>query len=367
MREVAVTGVGTTPMREGHGKPFWDVAHDAARDALADAGLSKGDLDSVVLAGLDLECGRTISNMYAAPAAGGYMKDEIRVADDGLLALALAWMRVASGLFDTTMVLAYGQSSETHPERLANLVFDPVLERDLGMGRLLPLALSAGAYEAATPRAREAADALAARRRAAAKAAGPEALPARPVVAGWAAPPILRAHVAPLCDGAAAVILQAGEVARRGRQVPVELRAVGWACESGELGRRDLARSDAAERAARMAYERAGAGPADVAFAEVHSPTPWQEMIALEALGLALRGRAPEAVLADRLGPSGTTRVNVTGGSFAGEASVASGMYRFARCVRAIRAGDAPLALAHSASGPAGQQACVALAGRWTR
>jgi acetyl-CoA C-acetyltransferase len=355
---VAVTGVGVARMRRG-GTPFHDLAHEAARRALADAALQRKDLDSVVLAGLDLECGRTISNMYAAPAAGGLGKDEIRVADDGLFAAALAWMRVRAGLSQTAMVLAYGQSSEAPPEQLANLVFDPVYQRPLGLGRLAPLALQAQAYRHAAPGADEAADALAARHRAAG-ARNPDALGLPPLAerdvsaASYAAAPLRGPHVAPLCDGAAALVVQA-----RPARARAELRGFGWASESGDLGRRDLARSACTERAARDAYRASGLGVRDAHHVEVHDATAYQALQALEALGLAGRGAAPQRVR-EGFGP---VQVNASGGALSGEPSVAGGLYRLAWCVRALRQGQA--ALVHGTSGPAAQTACVGVAGAW--
>ncbi len=369
IRDVLVTGVGVAPMRRAAGKPFWDVAHEAAKAALADAGLQKGDLDSVVLSGLDLECGRTISNMYVAPAAGGYLKDEIRVAEDGLFAAALGWMRVRSGLFDTTMVLAYGQSSETSPDRLADLVHDPIYVRDLHPGRVAPLAMQAAAYRAAGDAGAidDAADAVAATNRAAG-VANPatlrEAAPSREAVRGapWVAHPLREPHVPVQCDGAAAIILQSEVHAQRSLRPAARLNGFGWASESGNLGHRDLASGDSTRRAANMAYQQTGLSPSDVALAEVHDATAYHQLLAMDALGLSASA-------------NGSLPVNTSGGSLSGEPSAAAGMYRLAWCVEAAtgrgpgaRGGSAvsgPV-LAHATGGPAAQAACVGILEAWS-
>ncbi len=365
VRDVLVTGVGVAPMRRRAGKPYWDVAHEAARAALADAGLQKGDLDSVVLAGVDLEGGRTISNMYVAPAAGGYLKDEIRVADDGLYAAALAYMRVRSGLFDTTMVLAYGQSSETSPHRLADLVHDPVYVRDLHPGHVAPLAMQAAAFRSASddPEGLDhAADEVAAVNRAAG-ASNPASLgePA-PDAAGvrdspWVAHPLREAHLPVHCDGAAAIILQSEVHAARTLRPPARLMGFGWASESGDMGQRDLASADSTRRAAAMAFKQAGCAAGDVSLAELHDATAYHQLQAAEAIGL----------------PAGVP-TNRSGGSLSGFPSTAAGMYRLGWCVDAVTGrgagrvnggGATGPALAHVTSGPAAQAACVALVEAW--
>ncbi|MHB8603726.1 MAG: thiolase C-terminal domain-containing protein [Thermoplasmatota archaeon] len=364
-RDVLITGIGLAKMQRAARRPFYEVAHDAASRALANAQLTAKDIDSVVLAGLDVECGRTISNMYVAPAAGGYQKDEIRVADDGLFAAALAWMRIRAGLFGRTMVLAYGQSSEASPDLIANLVHEPVLDRPFGLGRLAPLAMQAAAYSARREDATEAADLLVELNSTAGAAnadtlAPPARRAASVVQSPFAATPLRKAHVAPLADGAAALILEPDTYARR----PLaRVAGFGWAAESGQLGERDLATSDASERAALDAFATAGLTEEDVERAEVHDLTTYHELIALEALGLVAGDDAPRAVLQKEAGPTGNLVVNASGGSLAGEPSVASGLYRLAWAVRAIAACDAKVALAHSMSGPAGQQACVGLVG----
>lgn len=363
---MAITGIGVVPRVARADRPFHEVAFDAARKALADAGLSRGDLDSVVLAGLDLECGRTISNMYASGAAGGYLKDEIRVADDGLFAAALAWMRIRSGLFDTTLVLAYGAASEGPAEGIANLVFDPVYQRPFGAGRLLPLAMQAAAYAQRAPRAAEAADAYAVE---AAAAAGEDATALGPPgdaprQTPVAAPPLRRGHVAPLCDGAAALVMQTGELARRARGPAARVCGFGWSAESGDLGQRDLAAFASTRDAAQLAYRSARATDLDVRRAELHDVTAYHAMMAAEAVGLAGRDRAPEAFLANAIGPRARRSVNARGGSMGGEPSVASGLYRLARAAEAARK-EGGISLAHSVSGPAAQMACVSLVAGW--
>ena len=51
-----------------------------------------------------------------APAAGAYMRDEMRVTDDGLVALSLGAATVQSGHAQRTLVAAGGRPSEADVE-----------------------------------------------------------------------------------------------------------------------------------------------------------------------------------------------------------------------------------------------------------
>src|SRR5690606_8737615 len=80
-----------------------EMAFRTARAALDDAGSERRQLDSVTLGACDELDGRSISSMLLAAPSGAYLKDEIRVTDSGMTALALSAMRVASGRFDLAL------------------------------------------------------------------------------------------------------------------------------------------------------------------------------------------------------------------------------------------------------------------------
>lgn len=130
--KIGIVGIGITEFKI-HKEPFYNVAFEAAKRALEDAGIDRGDVDSFILGGYDnLGVGRTISNMYTAPSAGAYLRHEIRVSDDALFALPLAYMRL-KGLSEITMFLAFGQSSETPVELVELQSLDPFFHRPLNL------------------------------------------------------------------------------------------------------------------------------------------------------------------------------------------------------------------------------------------
>ncbi len=71
---VAIVGIGQTPLRaSADDRLYHEHDYEAARLALADAGLDRGDVDTVVCSGWDAVDGRTISDMHTAMSSGGYL------------------------------------------------------------------------------------------------------------------------------------------------------------------------------------------------------------------------------------------------------------------------------------------------------
>ncbi len=115
------------------------------------------------------------------------------------------------------------------------------------------------------------------------------------------AEPLTRLACCPVSDGAAAVVL-AGEAAVRslGLQPGVEL--VGHGLVSGERTPFGIVddHSEMSIRAARLAYERAGLGPADVDLCEMHDPFTIAELIHYEDLGFCAPGEGGAYVQSGR-------------------------------------------------------------------
>ena len=74
-----------------------ELIFDTVRASVDDSGREMDEIDSVVLAARDLVDGRSLSSMVTAPAAGAYLRDEIRFSDDGAAAFAAAMTRLEAG------------------------------------------------------------------------------------------------------------------------------------------------------------------------------------------------------------------------------------------------------------------------------
>jgi acetyl-CoA C-acetyltransferase len=139
---------------------------------------------------------------------------------------------------------------------------------------------------------------------------------------------------------------------------------MGWATEPAFLGDRDLTQAPALEAAAQQAYGEAGITDplASIDVAEVADATPYQELLAYEALDLAPRDTWVKCIADGTFGPEGRLPVNLSGGALSLNPVYCTGLIRIAEVARQVlgRAGPhqcsrASTGLAHAASGDAMQ------------
>lgn len=352
---VAVLGASIVSPRASARLQREEMVFHACRDALRQAGLARDDIGAVVQCSMDMLDGRIISSSTSVEPAGAYLKEEAKVAGDGLLALLLGWMRVLSGAFDAVMVVAQCKPSETRPEAAFRALFDPWFTRPLGLDRISAAALQARRFlESSDVTWESLAGVVAEHRdrgsrnpRLGSKAVRVEEVARSKILAS----PIRALDAAPFVDSAAALVLASKRFARS-HPNPVWLAGAGHCVEEFFLGERALHRSRALEDAAARAYRMAGLRPADVDVAELHAEFSYQVPLWMSALGL------------DR----GRTAVDPSGGSLAGHAPFVGGLARAAEAVLQLRgeagpvqASGAKVALAHGAAGPCGQSQGVAL------
>ena len=134
--------------------------------------------------------------------------------------------------------------------------------------------------------------------------------------------PLTRLMVAPARSGAAAVVLSR----RRLRPDAPLVRAA------------LLVEEDAPGHAARLAYDTAGVGPDDLDCAEVDDVTAAAELAAYEQLQLAPAGQGPELIDSGFTALGGVTPVNTSGGLLLlGELPGASGLAQIVHLVEQLR------------------------------
>jgi acetyl-CoA C-acetyltransferase len=365
-RHPAVTGCAIRPLITGRGRSLEEIMYDTALMALADAGITIEDIDGIVVASNDQFDGRAIAVMMASSAVGGVDRDILSTPSAGEHAFVMGALRVASGQYRTQLVMAWSPTEVSSMSEAQRLGADPYFNRVLPLDELSAHALQAGALAHVVPGARAAAAAVAEKNRRHGSAAYPTVSPP-PGIARW---PIGREMTSGAVTGAVAMVLAAPDfVAERGARDVAWLRGMGWATEAGFLGDRDLASAPALAEAARQAYAMAGVQPGDVDLAEVTDATPFAELLAYEALGLA--GRSEWAA---RLGDGSFTQggrlpVNLSGGVLTHNPVFCTGMIRIAEVAQQVRGkagahqhANARLGLAHAGSGFAMQyQAAVIL------
>jgi len=315
--------------------------------------------------------------MHTCMAIGGYLKDSSHAAEDGIMALAYGYLRIASGLVDIALVAGQGHR-EANIDAVTRIVFDPLFTRPAGRNYLVTMAMQANAYMHKYSVSEEQAAKVVVKNRANgarnpyAHLQSPvtleEVLASRPV-----AYPLKALDCPPESVGAVVLILASEDVVRRITDKPVWIRGIGWAIESYEMGAKDLAEIPSLAAAAQRAYQMAGIRRPLEEFdlAEVHEATSFHELMAYEGLGFAGAGQGAKLIEEGTTEMGGKLPVNPSGGSLCTNLFGASGLVRAAEAALQLRGeahgrqvAGAKLALAHGLSAPAGAAAptnCVAI------
>ncbi len=274
---------------------------------------------------------------------------ESHVEMDGAWALYEAWVKIQLGHIDTALVYCYAKSSPGDLPMVLTRQLDPYTVAPLWADSVSLAALQAQAMIDGGKATPEAMAEVAARSRRVAQD-NPNAQLAwdRPADDLLDEPelvaPLHRHDCPPISDGAAAVVLAAGDAAHRFSDRPAWIRGIDHRVEPMNLGLRDLT----ASASTRLAGTHAGAvgddgapgGPVDVA--ELHAPFTHQELIVREALGLADHGN-----------------VNPSGGALCANPMMTAGLIRLGEVANRISAGEADRGVAHATSGPCLQQNLV--------
>lgn len=303
---------------------------------------------------------------------GGVDRDILSTPSAGEHAFVMGTLRVASGQFETQLVVAWGvteSNSLSEVERLAN---DPYFHRRLPQDDLSTYAMQANQLLAKTPAARDLAARLAeANLKRGAKAYPQVAAPVQSAAAIAASEAVRWPLRAGMCStpvaGAVAIVLGSAEVAKKKGAKAAYIRGAGWATDAAFIGDRDLTATPALDAALEQALRDAGAKDlAGVEVAEVSGPTPCQELLAYRGLGL---GDAPQwpALIDGTSGP----KINPSGGMTALNAVFCGGLARIAEAAAQVRGvagahqvANCQRALAHAASGPAMMYQAVVLLDR---
>ncbi|MGW1724168.1 thiolase domain-containing protein [Streptomyces sp. NPDC002306] len=310
-------------------------------EVLDHTGLKTADIDFTCSGSCDYLAGRAFSFTLALDGVGAWPPiSESHVEMDGAWALYEAWTKLLTGDADTALVYAYGKSSPGSLRDVLTRQLDPYYVAPLWPDAVALAALQARALIDAGDTDEPALAAVAARDRAAATA-NPHAQLRGSVPHGdYVVQPLRTGDCPPVGDGAAAVILAAGERARRLCARPAWIRGIDHRIEAHSLGVRDLTDSPSA----RLAAERAGAFERPVDTAELHAPFTAQQVVLRKAL---------------RLGDD--VRVNPSGGALAANPMMAAGLIRVGEAAAAVHRGDSDRALGHATSGPCLQQNLVAV------
>jgi len=359
-----------------------EALHAVAMAALRDAGIGIDDVDGIVVASCDQLEGRAISIMMASGSVGGVGRDITATPSASEHAFVLGCLRVRSGMYRTQLVISWSPLESDSVSQAQRLGADPYFHRRLPLDELSSFALQANALEAEVPGLREAAIATARKNRQHGFTAYPEyasapreaALIRDGKVLRW---PITDGMVSPPAFAAVAAVLASDDwIGARAGCKTAWVNGMGWATETAFLGDRDLARLDSLTAAAAQAYREAGVSQQDPRFdiAEVADPTPYQELLSLEALGLCPRDRWVAAAQRGDFAAGGMLPVNLSGGAISFNPVFCNGLMRIVESANQVRGcagrhqqAGVRTALAHGASGFAMQYNTVVVMGRSAR
>lgn len=293
----------------------------------------------------DYLAGRAFSFISAIDSIGAVPPiNESHVEMDAAWALYEAYIKLLTGEVDTALVYGFGKSSAGVLRRVLALQTDPYTVAPLWpdsismAGLQARFGLDSGKWTAETM-AQVALDSFARAERTDSEkpAKSIDELLARP----YFADPLRRHDIAPITDGAAAIVLAAGDRARELRENPAWITGIDHRIETPVLGARDLTTSPSTATSAQTATA-GDAGSIDVA--EIHAPFTHQQLILAEAIGLG-----------------SSTTVNPSGGALAANPMFVAGLERIGFAAQHIWNGSAQRVLAHATSGPALQQNLVAV------
>ncbi|MEX2159833.1 MAG: thiolase domain-containing protein [Dehalococcoidia bacterium] len=333
MREVAVVAFAQAPSFSPDAeRNEVEMLAPVVREALDRAGLSIQEIGFVMSGSCDYLAGQPFAFVTALDAVGLWPpKQESHVEQDGAWALYEAWVRMQHDEIDSALVYAFGKSSLGSIRDVLTLQLDPYYVAPLWPDTHAIAALQARALLEGSDYTERDMAAVAARGR---RDATIDELLTLPYVAS----PLREHDCPPVSDGAAAVVLAAGNLAREICERPAWIRGIDHRIEPQGLGLRDLARSTSAALAAR--HVGAGNGPIDVA--ELHASYTHQELILREAMGLGAG-----------------VAINPSGGALAADPVMVTGLIRIGEAASRIMSGEAKRALAHASAGPCLQQNLV--------
>jgi acetyl-CoA acetyltransferase len=334
----AITGLGMTPMGRIY-KSTMELAADATRAALADAGLRKDQVDGLLInAGITGTTGggltlglqnymgmqnlRLLNHMNAAGSTAAQMVQYAALVISAGMANHVVCVFADAPLREGSSAgAAYGGAARNP-------------QRPRGMSGLYA---AAGYFGANTPYA------LAARRHMAEYGTTQDQLgiiavgqrewatmsplaQMRSAItledyhnSRWIIEPLHLLDCCLVSNGAVAVIVSSAAAAKEMAQPPVHILGMGQG-HPGDTGRigADWETHTGAQLAAKTAYAMAGVGPADIDVCQIYDCYTYTVLVTLEDYGFCGKGEGGPFVEDGKLGPGGTLPTNTGGGELSG-------------------------------------------------
>lgn len=350
MRDVAIIGIGQTPVQEHWPISLRHLALEAALNALQDARIEKvdavyvGNMLSGEITGQE-HLGALLADELGQSGAEA-LKVEAACAS-GAAALRVGMMAVASGMNDLVLVTGVEKMTDTSGrETTAALAMAADAEFEVAQGvsfvSLNALLMRRYMYEYGWERKDFANFVVTAH---ANGMKNPNAMfhmkvtPEQYAHCATIADPVGLLDASPVCDGAAAVVLAPAEYARTLSPAPIRIRGSGIATAPIAVhDRKDPLALEAARLSVKRAYEMAKVKPQDISFFELHDAFTIMSALSLEAAGFAERGQGVRLALDGEITLEGRIPIATMGGlKSRGHPVGATGMYQIVEAVLQLR------------------------------
>ena len=327
MRKVAIVGIGHGKFGIRSDASLRELAFEAVKACLEDAGVPLKEVDSMVtgIAGDEFSIALQPS-AQVHDYIGFHPKPNFRVEGacaTGSMAVRTGWMNVASGLADFVLVVGVEKMTEV-PTSMATDIMgrggDATWEYPFGTTFPGYYAMIANAHMAEFGTTEEQLAAVAVKNHYYGSL-NPYAHMQKPITLDKALTSFTVAHPLKLfdcsliTDGAAAVLLASEEKAKAVSKKPVWIEGLGLATDTMRIGdRKSLTSILSTREAAKVAYKMAGVGPSDIDIATVHDCFTIAEIVAYEDLGFCEKGEGGKLIQAKETYVGGKIPVNVDGG-----------------------------------------------------
>ncbi len=333
-KDVAVIGVGQSSFVRGYEGSIRELAFEAFREAMQDAGITQKDVDaSVFCSAPEYDKQRSPAGVLAEylgliPQPTFYVETVCSSSSTGV---KVGYSMIKAGLHDLVVVLGFQKMSEiTSAESQERMGRGADIQWEAPFGTMMPAyyALYAQAYMANHGLTHD--DLMSVRLKAASygvineravyrKGVKPEDFNQADPEARMAGPVAWPLRVGDCCanaDGSSCIILANKEKAKAFSKKPVWIMGIGAASEAVNMaGRPDFSKGlSVGYGAAEQAYKTAGITAKDVSVAEVHDCFTIAEIMAYEGLGFAKPGQGKELIRAKETYKEGSIPVNVDGG-----------------------------------------------------
>jgi len=370
--KTAFVGAATFGCGEAPGYTSMELAAEAGRLAVEDAGLTLSDIDGLFIClPNDFLSGLSLAEYYGLHPK---MTNNSRTGGSAFLGHA-EWAALAldAGLIDYALIV-YGSNQRTGAGKLVSAQAPSPFEypyRPNNPVASYALAASRHMHLFGTTSEHLASVAVSARQWA---NLNPEAfrqgdLSIDDVLATrLVADPLRVADCCLVTDGAAAVVMTRADRARDLRKPPVSLLGAASATWHSEIAQLEDLTVTAAKESGARAFAQAGLAPADVDVANLYDAFTINTILFLEDLGFCSKGEGGPFVASGAIAPGGSLPVNTNGGGLSFCHPGMYGLFTLVESIRQLRgeAGDrqvkdATIALAHGNGGTLSSQATCLL------